>query len=185
MTDYETTNTPVAYTQPLQNINAIIDYLNPERSLEAFEHSLRGEVRDEANTTSTRIAWKKIISFQQMNDIGVNDVMAKLRSIVNPSTTLGYYDKFEISRIMETLTMDIGLMFLQNWKRYEIPKDKRFELSMNILYFANACLKRTIGISDKELLPMIFRSVESMQNVIHDRELKEKKFDVFGFMGKR
>lgn len=179
MPDEQTTSS-LAYTAPVQQIAAFLDYLNPEYTLAKFERFLKGEVYDSANSTTQKIAYKKVDGMRKMNDYGVNKVMAMLYSVANPSTTLGLYSDEDISRYMKLLTKELAMDFTLNWRTYDMNPNERFSISMMILRLAHGCLKRTLGLaSDKALLGKIVKSVESIQNVISEKSKQEKKFDPF------
>jgi len=177
----EQTQESVAFMQQNQMISALIDYLNPENTLRQFEHYLKGEVYDPVQSTPTKIVWRKETRFQKMNDYGVNAVMAKLYAIANPDTTLSNYTEQMVSVQMDVLTKEICLDFSLKCQDYGLDPNERFSIGMMILRIANATMRRAINESDKEFISKLFKSVESVSNIVRNGETN-KGIDPFGFL---
>lgn len=171
----------IAYLQPNKEIQSLIEHLDPRRSLEELEHFLKGEKKDFNQSTDTKTAWIKDKRFQKMNDIGVNQVMGVLTSIVNSNTILSSLDEKRISLIMRTLTKDIVLLLKINYRDYEIDKRELFSITMIILRTVYLTLRRAMFESEKDLLKGLFKSVESMQSVMTQQPQAKSKFDSFKF----
>src|SRR4030042_3216588 len=101
---------PISYVQQAQEIQSLISYLDPRKSIEELEHYLKGEIRDFTQSTPDRLAWIKRDGFQKMNDLGVNIVLGKLQAICNPNTIMSELTIKQISDIMEIVTKDITML---------------------------------------------------------------------------
>lgn len=120
--------------------------LDVTEMLELMEHNFRGEVYDQAEDK-----WEKRYP-AEMSEEGIAYVMKRLRFYMDRNFMLTNLKDEEVFMISRTVSMDIAMVFYQNYRRFGIDKSILTTLVNQISWAVFVTLKRAWGAEERKSL---------------------------------
>jgi len=157
-----------------------LEYLDPEKSAEYLEQTLRGYRWD-----SEKEKWVPM-GAPLLNEKGIKEIMSRIRPLLVSGVVAGNLTEDKVNRIVEKFAESLALTLIVKYKDFEIKEEKAddirkiINLCSDVLYIT--LLRSEHALTLKALISSIKR-VET-ENVVKRAE-EEKKEGFFSKLFKR
>jgi hypothetical protein len=138
------------------NKDNLAQQISPEKTAEALEHFLRGEVYN-----SREQIWE-VKRTPRMNEKGIDAVIFPIKSLLTSNSTLGNLKYKEAKNLIYHLACGFIDEMTMNTKKWEVDKSSRTTIIMTIVSLLLLAISRSFGkeMSDKEMFSTTISSQE-------------------------